>query len=56
MPDVLSILKLGSNDINTFEVALGSRAWAYSLTEKGGASFREKLRGRLDPLVSASYF
>lgn len=50
-PEVLSILKLGSNETLTFDVAPGYMEWFSSLTEKGGASLSVKLRGRLEPLV-----
>lgn len=53
-PEVLSTLKLGSNDILTLEVAPGSSEWVYCETANGGTSFNVKFRGKLDPLVSIS--
>jgi hypothetical protein len=56
MPDVLSILKFGSKETLTFEVAPLYKDCTYSLTEKGGLTLRLKFRGRLEPLVNTNYF
>jgi hypothetical protein len=55
-PEVLSILKLGSKETLTLEVAPGYREWLSSLTENGGDSLSVKFRGRFDPLVKINSF
>lgn len=56
VPEVLSILKLGSKETLILVLAEGSSECVSSLTAKGGLTLRVKFKGKFDPLVSASSF